>query len=483
MKKKFVFVYLCCMCVMFVNAQQLEKGVRDAVNKLADKLNTQWDVSIGSMTLDGTTDTVSAFSRHLSMLVYDSADKVNTFRVINVTRGRSRTEDLPKGIIKGTFAKRGNTVEVFLYLVSDPGGVSLGSQRFSFPLAELTQREISLEPENLPLIQKQEQVFAKLNENETHKTPSMNTPPANTTPANTTQTNQGIHIQAFFNSQSMTYLHRDTLELTVTADRDCYFKIIHIDVNNQIKMIFPTKGENNFLRANESRNVFDNQNSRYVLYGPYGAETLVITASPVQFPNIEREYNEPWKAATEEAIKNAIAGTGQARYPIAIIKPKEEYEYSKPANMTELYQTIRDDAKQQGGYFEGNAISGFYIINNIRGSYRVPGDRPDIIQFAYYDLNAYTANSYRGTKNRGTPFNFSFARPQDIAQAVQTVRSSILEKGGTFTGNEKQGNFRSKGISGQYKVSDVVNVTISEKPIVVPNSLIENEVKKYFGVR
>jgi hypothetical protein len=256
-------------------------------------------------------------------------------------------------------------------------------------------------------------------------------------------------------------------------------------VNNQINTIYPrSRNDNNYLPANVSRTVFDNPNSRYVLYGPYGAETIVVVASLVQFPKIERgEYNETWRAATEEEIIEAIAGAGEARYPITILKPHEEYEYARPENMTEIYQAIRDDAIRQGGYFEGNATSGFYIINNIRGSYRVPSGKPDTIQFATYFLDAYTVDSYRGVRTRGSPFNFSFSRPQNISQAVQTVRSSIQERGGTFTGNEQQGNFRSSGITGQYRVSEVVSVTISEKPIVVPNSLIENEVKKYFGAR
>jgi hypothetical protein len=151
--------------------------------------------------------------------------------------------------------------------------------------------------------------------------------------------------------------------------------------------------------------------------------------------------------------------------------------------MTELYQTIRDDAVRQNGYFAGNATSGFYIIGNVRGSYRIPSGRQDTIQFATYFLDTYTADSYRGVRTRGSPHTFSFTKPQNISQAVQTLRGSILERGGTFSGNEQQGNFRSGGITGQYQVTDVVNVTISEKPFVVPNSLIENEVKKYFGVR
>jgi len=73
--------------------------------------------------------------------------------------------------------------------------------------------------------------------------------------------------------------------------------------------------------------------------------------------------------------------------------------------------------------------------------------------------------------------------PEDISQAIQTVRSGIENKGGTFNGNEKQGNFQAKGITGQYQVSNLVSVIILDKPFVIPYSLIEKEVKNYFNVK
>jgi len=463
MKKLCALVCFGCLCVTLLGAQQLENSVKEAVNGLATKLRRQYEVTIGPMTREQLGVSVP-FSRRLHNLVnyYAVKNHSDYFKIVNVAATRSgpkRLDEPQRGIITGTFEKRGDKIEGFLFLdFSD--GTRAGTEKFVFPFSEITE-DISIEPENIAIVEKQEQIFTKIDTGAAIK---------------------GINIQAFFNAESMTYLHGDELQMTVSADKDCYFKIIHIDVDNKIKMIYPKKGDNNFLRANTSRAVFDNPNSRQILCEPYGAETLVLVASPVQFPNIEREYNEPWKAATEETIAAAIAGTGQARYPISIIKPHEQYEYAKP-DMTELYRSIRDDTVRQGGYFSGNATSGFYIVNNIRGSYRAPSGKPDTVQFATYYLDAYTAESYRGARTRGSAFNFSFAKPQNLNAAVQTVRSSIMEKGGTFTGNEQEGNFKASGIAGQYKVTDLVSVTISEKPFVIPNSLIVNEVKNFFGVR
>jgi hypothetical protein len=279
----------------------------------------------------------------------------------------------------------------------------------------------------------------------------------------------------------MTYLHRDELQMTITADRDCYFKVLHIDVDNKMKLIYPTRNDtNNKLTANISRSLFENPDSRYILYEPYGTETIIVVASREQFKDIEREYNAPWTAVTEAALKQAVAGAGQAQYRITILKPHESYEYKLPQNMTETYQAIRDDTVRQGGYFNGNAAGGFYIIGNIRGSYRVSGG---MLQFATYYLDNFTRGSNTAVMTRGGGYNFSFAKPQNITQAVQTVRSGIENKGGTFNGDERQGSFNASGITGRYSIADSVNVTITEKPFIVPNSLIEKEVKTFFGVR
>jgi hypothetical protein len=426
----------------------IEAGIKRAVDALADRLQPSTDTVIGAFTMTGT-DIPSELSVYLTEKVthYAKNNQGRKYRIVE-----SGTEQA--AVLSGFFTKRNDRVDVTFEL-STPNRDRDGSYIFTISVDVLENViGIAIEPQNVNTMIVLDEVV----------------------PALAAET---IHIEARLNSNTRTYKHRDELKLSVIADRDCYFKIIHIDVNNQIKMIYPNNyDKNNYLSANTARNIFET--AKYYLYEPYGAETLVVVASIGQFKDIEQEYSQPWKAATEETIKNAIAGAGEARYPITILKPHEEYEYARPQNMTETYQAIRDDAIRQGGYFEGNATSGFYIINNVRGSYRV---RQDTIQFTAYFLDTYTADSYRGVRTRGSPFNFSFAKPQNISQAIQAVRSSILEKGGTFTGNEQQGNFRSGGIAGQYRVSDKVDVTISEKPFVVPNSLIENEVKIFFGVR
>jgi hypothetical protein len=428
--------------------EKIEAGIKRAVDALAARLQTQTETIIGPFLITGK-NAPSELSDFLT-------EKVTHYATENPPKKYKVVENgEKKAVLNGFFTKRNDRVDVTLRL-STPDNPSAGSQIFSLSLAVLEQIPVAVEPQNINTMIVLDDIVPAL-------------------------ATRAINIEARFNSNTLTYKHCDELKLTVTADKDCYFKIIHIDVDNQIRMIYPRdRNDDNRLRANVSRTVFGEQDNRYIFYGPYGAETLVVVASPVQFPDIEQEYGRPWKAAGEETIKKLIAGAGQARYPITVLKPHEEYEYKKPENVKEIYQAVLNEVNDRKGYLvdydDGKYC--FYIIGNIRGSYFIHPDKPDTIRFASYP-ETYTGD--RGA--RGRPFNFSFAKPQNIREAVQTVQTGIKNKGGTFNGNEQQGSFKANGIAGQYLVSDRVEVTISEKPFVVPNSLIENEVKNFFGVK
>ena len=499
MKKLLVIVCFSCLFVSMLPAQELQKGVREAVNGLAMGFIRPIDVIIGEMTYKGR-DTKSDFSRYLCNLVKTQATtKITSFKIINVdnvSRGRPKqTNESQSGIITGTYELRNDKVEVFLSLISDIDGKSLSpTQHFSFPFAELSKDEQKsfLEPENSAVIEKREEIFeelGKVSENQ------------NKTPGNTSQANQGIKIQAFFNSESMTYFHRDELGITVMADRNCYFKVIHIDATNQMKMIYPSSADkNNYLRANTQRAIFET--ARYIITEPYGEEVILVVASAQQFPNIERDYITPWVLpATVDTVRTAVnggrggdselrttpitfSGDGEAKYKITILKPDVEYSYKRPADMINAYQDMKNDILKQGGDFiDGNEYGGYYIVGGVRGSYRVPRNTPDTIQFAEYYLDKYTRGPNAGVRSRGSGFTFDIDKPGNMTQTIRSVRSEIESNGGTFSGNEQEGRFQAKGIAGQYRVANRVNITITEKPFVIPDSLIKKEVISYFSGR
>ncbi|MCL2211194.1 MAG: DUF4384 domain-containing protein [Treponema sp.] len=453
------------------NRNEIEEGIKKAVDTLAIPLKNQTETNIGPFTLTGT-DIPTGLSRYLTERVTHHAinNPGKKYRVSRENTGRDSNKLVH---ITGFFTRRNNQVDVTLELITASGDTE-GSQYFSIAVEYLAENGIAIDPENKNIVAQKSVIE----------------------PADTSQ---GINIKAFFNSASRTFLHRDELKMTLNADRNCYFKVIHIDVNNQMKMIYPNSSDkNNSLRANSPRDIFEN--AKYMLYGPYGAETIIIVASSEQFKNIEQEYIAPWTPATAETVRAAVrggrsgeleAGTrpntsireGEAIYKITILKPHEEYEYGKPENMGDLINNIRSDALKQGGTFEGNEVSGLYTMNSVRGSYRVSRENPDKIQFAVYNMENFTGGSRAGAINKGAGFNFSFTRPGNMPQAISLVRAGIQEKGGTFNGNEQQGNFKASGITGQYAVAELVNVTITDKPLVIPNSLIEKEIKAFFGQR
>jgi hypothetical protein len=465
------------------NMAEIEDGLKKAVDMLAAGLQAQTGTRIGPFALTGT-DVPSGLSRYLTERITHFAinNQERKFRVI-----RENGADANAVVLNGFFTRRGSQVDVTLEIIAPNGDIN-GSQAFSMSVAALNEREIAIEPENIAALNEREKIIAPVIAN----TANVNAP-------NVNQANQSINIQAFFNSESRTYLHRDELKITLMADKNCYFKIIHIDANNQMKMIYPNSyDENNYLRANMPRAIFETAN--YMLYGPYGAETILIVASAQPFANIEKEYITPWIPATAESVRTAVRGArggeleqrttpqaltggGEARYTITILKPHEEYEYTRPSDMTAAVQAMRNDALRQGGTFDGNETSGFYILNNVRGSYRLPRNAPDKIQFAFYNLESFSDGKNAVVRTRGAGYNFSFEKPVNITQTIRTVRSGIEGKGGTFTGNEQQGSFKASGITGQYLITELVNVTITDKPVIVPNSLIEREVKNYFGGR
>ncbi|MDR2135876.1 MAG: DUF4384 domain-containing protein [Treponema sp.] len=457
--------------VVLTTPEAMEAGVKRAVDALAAGLEARTETLIGPFTLTGT-DVPTGLSVYLAEKVshYAKNNRDRKYRVV-VGSGDKRAA------LTGFFTRRNDRVDVTLELSTPEGGA--GSQIFSLSAAELARWGIAVEPENPEARDDLDAVLAALaGAGET----------GGQSPAA-----RGIHIQAWFDSESRTYMHRDPLKMTVTADRDCYFKIIHIDVNNRMKMIYPNSyDKNNYLRANVPRPVFES--AAYMLYEPYGTETILIAASADQFKGIEEEFAAPWTACTAESLREAIGGSrggdiearpilftgeGEARYSITILKPHEEYEYARPEDMAAAVQTMREGIVPQGGFFEGSETSGYGVLNKVRTSYRVSRDRPDTVRFAVYYLDSFSGGP--GPRTRGQGFSFSFARPGDLSRALEAVRSGIERKGGTFNGNERQGSFRAGGIAGQYRVAEVVQVTISEKPPLIPKTLIEKEVKNYFG--
>ncbi|HET8841546.1 MAG TPA: hypothetical protein VFN35_08770 [Ktedonobacteraceae bacterium] len=78
-----------------------------------------------------------------------------------------------------------------------------------------------------------------------------------------------------------------------------------------------------------------------------------------------------------------------------------------------------------------------------------------------------------------TTFDIPFTG--DKAALLNRAKSAASEAGATLTGDVHNGDFSGKGIEGSYKVGeDTVHVTITKKPLVIPESKVESELRKFF---
>ena len=82
------------------------------------------------------------------------------------------------------------------------------------------------------------------------------------------------------------------------------------------------------------------------------------------------------------------------------------------------------------------------------------------------------------SKTRKVAFPLSQSQDSVIARA----RKAAAEHGVRLDGDEQQGQFAGHGIEGSYHICDTeLTVQISRKPIIMPWSMIESSMRKFFA--
>ena len=487
--RKLLATLVLMACAGFAAAESYDSKVRNAVNELASGLTSPLEVSIGNILLGGTQSS-SGLSRNLSNRINHHAVNTDRLRVIPRTRDiRRRAGGSSTGIIEGTFVQSGNNVTIVLQLIMEQGDIReiRRSSMFTVSLADLEREGIvEILPANFNTqeeAREREAIFTPLR---------IETP---TVPVNT----PSFHIAAWPNSDTNTFIDGDELRITIEANQGCYFKVYHIDHYNNEQLLFPYRAnQNNQLRAYVPRTIPDSDGN-LTIQAPFGQDTIIVVASIQQFPGIEAEIRLADEArrtgrtqqASRESVDRITRGVGVRvatdAQPVEIASTRfnftslpdtyadEFYSYRRPANMVESVRSMQTEVRQLGGTFNGNEREGTYTIPGIQGRYWVSGDTVNVNQRSTGNQLTQRTRSARGT------FNFTIDRPRNMTQAVQAVRNGIESKGGTFSGNERQGSFSVSGIAGRYNVEDQVSVNIIEKPFLIPNSMIEREVRSYFS--
>lgn len=69
----------------------------------------------------------------------------------------------------------------------------------------------------------------------------------------------------------------------------------------------------------------------------------------------------------------------------------------------------------------------------------------------------------------------------DAGTALARARSVAQQYGGQLTGDATRGTFSGQGVKGRYEVTgNVIQMTIDEKPFVIPWPVLESQIKKFF---
>jgi hypothetical protein len=82
--------------------------------------------------------------------------------------------------------------------------------------------------------------------------------------------------------------------------------------------------------------------------------------------------------------------------------------------------------------------------------------------------------------------NFSLKLNTNTHHIISKAKDAITSAGGNFNGNEEAGGFDINTfmgrIEGAYTIlNDEININITKKPILVPCSEIENQLRKYLS--
>jgi hypothetical protein len=114
------------------------------------------------------------------------------------------------------------------------------------------------------------------------------------------------------------FYDNDRMIIYITADRDCYLKVSHIDVNGMLQVIYPgAAGETNFIKANEIKRIPDD-GLMLRLKEPFGAEYILVNAYDAPFITPESKA----VPVSQDVIKRGyevVSDTG-ALFPFATVR-------------------------------------------------------------------------------------------------------------------------------------------------------------------
>jgi hypothetical protein len=248
--------------------------VERAVSAMARAVSRKTTIAIGRISY-ADTQTASNLSawlknaiimstqKHRDKLQVASEDEVNEL----AQASRALTAEGPvanspiQAVITGNYSPLDNGADVMLHLVSLDGSKTvLASARFVIPVTELQRRKLSLLPEKDQVVISKAEFEAKQ---------KAVVPYAGR--------NNKWNFTAAPNALDGIYYDGDSMSMQIYSEQNCYFRVIHIDVNGNTQVIYPTSTrDNNFIRAGQTRRIPDN--TLYRMGPPFGEEIILAAA-------------------------------------------------------------------------------------------------------------------------------------------------------------------------------------------------------------
>ncbi|MDR0502044.1 MAG: DUF4384 domain-containing protein [Treponema sp.] len=251
-----------------------EDEVERAVSVMARSVNQRTVIAVGRISY-ADTQTVTSLSAWLKNGIITGAQKQqDKFQVATddqsadfAVASRGLTVETPvadsaiQAVVTGNYSPLDNGAEVSLQLVSTGGNKTvLASQRFTIPASELERRRLSLLPEKGGAVMSRAEFETKQQ--------AVNSYAGKNNKWNFTVTPDVL---------DGIYRDGDLMSMRIFSERDCYFRIIHVDVNGNTQIIYPAgSADNNFIRAGETRRIPDN--TRFRMGSPFGEELILAAA-------------------------------------------------------------------------------------------------------------------------------------------------------------------------------------------------------------
>ncbi len=280
----------------FINLAQADDRIDglldDALKTLSSENPSLTVVTLGNFTY-ADKEVGSSFSRYLQELLSSALTRSANFELFARDRLEQILETVElnlsdlvdqqsatrigalkgiQGLLGGRFFDEGSHVRVFLDLVEIETGIVSGKIAVDLPRSSIPST-LSIQPDNYSDAMF---VLEELREVQNAGNTSF------VVKAWTTRGNGG------------TYRDGESLVINFFANRDCYIKVYHVDVNRKMKLIFPNKYyDNNFIEEKKIYKIPDSSYPfKFSLTQPYGTEVIKVIASTLQFKDIEDSFQE-----------------------------------------------------------------------------------------------------------------------------------------------------------------------------------------------